>query len=176
MLILRSLVVCVVLSAGALPALAGPESRVRSSHARLLLLLSEGQHRSVTFRDLVARLQASDIIVHVEGAPPGHPIDGGLQFVTSTPLVRYLRITVRTDLPSSTLVGLLGHELMHAVEVADSPGIRDERSFRHFYEAVGWPNPRRRGLTFDTQAAVEAGLRVARELRLSAARMSTEMH
>lgn len=161
-----------VVFAVAIPAFADPEPRVRSSHPRLSHLLLEGARRSATFRDLAARLQRSDVIVHVEAAPPSYALDGGLQFVTATSFVRYLRITVRTDLPNTELVGLLGHELRHAVEVADSPVIRDEVSFLHFYEAIGRPTRRNMSVTYDTPAAVEAGLRVALELRANTRRDS----
>lgn len=173
MFILRlSVAACILLALSSRSAAADPEPRVRSSHARLHRLLAEGHHRSATFRRLVDHLQTSDVIVHVEPAPPGHPIDGGLQFVGSTPLGRYLRITVRTDLRNSDLVGLLGHELRHAVEVASNPGVRDQASFRRFYEGIGQPSHRGGTTTYDTRAAVEAGVQVALELRLTASSMS----
>jgi len=166
---LRITVFAVLISLIPPSASADPDSRVRSSHARLAALLTEGQLRSATFRQLTARLQISDLIVHVEAAPVGHPLDGGLQFVSATPLRRYLRITVRTDLPASQLVSLLGHELMHAVEVADRPEVRDEDSFRQLYESIGQPGPRGARVTYDTRAAVEAGTKVALELRSTTA-------
>jgi len=169
MLITRLVAACLLVTFVPVPVLADPETRVRCSHPRLRHLLTEGHHRSATFRDLVARLQASDVIVHVEAAPPGHFVDGGLQFVTATASTRYVRVTLRTDLPMGENVALLGHELRHAVEVAEAPGIRDEASFQRFYDAVGRPHQRGRMLTYDTRAAIETGLRVALELRVTAA-------
>jgi hypothetical protein len=161
--------ILVLLAATPVPVMADADSRVRAAHPRLVRLLSLGEQRSATFRELMGRLQASNVIVHFEVAPPGHPIDGGLQFVASTAITRYLRVTLRTDLPANELMALMGHELRHAVEVAESPGIRDEASFRRYYEQRGRPTQRDRMVTYDTRAAVEAGLRVALELRTSQA-------
>ncbi len=135
-------------------------------------LLREGQRRSATFRELTARVQASDLIVHAEAAPPGYPMDGGLQFVGATPLRRYLRITVRTDLGESELLGLLAHELMHAVEVAGRESVRDQASFRALYEGIGVPSYRTGSVTYDTRAAIAAGVKVSLELRVTAATRS----
>ncbi|MGE0865408.1 MAG: hypothetical protein AB7P34_16050 [Vicinamibacterales bacterium] len=165
-----TVVVAIVLSVGTLRASADPDSRVRSSHPRLSRLLAEGQRRSSTFRDLVDRLHDSDLIVHVEAAPQGYPIDGGLQFVGATPLRRYLRITVRTSLHNCDLMGLLGHELRHAVEVADRRDVRDQSAFRALYQRIGEPGHLVGNETYDTRAAVEAGLRVALELRAAVSR------
>ena len=169
MFIARLVAACLLVTVITVPVFADPETRVRCSHPRLLHLLSEGHHRSATFRDLVDRLQASDLIVHVEAAPPGHFVDGGLQFVTATAFTRYVRVTVRADLPMAENIALLGHELMHAVEVADASGVRDELSFHHHYESIGRPNHRGRVLLYDTRAAIETGLRVAVEWRATTA-------
>lgn len=168
MLILRLAAALIVLfSLTATSAAAETESRLRASHPRLAHLLAVGEQRSATFRELTGRLQESDVIVHFEIAPPGHPIDGGLQFVSATAVTRYLRVTLRTDMPADQLLALIGHELRHAVEVAESPDVRDEATFRDYYEQRGRPTQRGRRVTYDTRAAVEAGLRVALELRLS---------
>lgn len=153
----------------AVPAVADPSTRVRASHPRLAHLLLAGEQRSATFRDLIARLQVSDVIVHLESAPPGHPLDGGMQFVGAIGLARYVRVTLRTDLQAEALMALIGHELRHAVEVAENPEIRDEVSFRGYYEERGRPSHRGRNVTYDTRAAVEAGQRVAVELRMTQA-------
>lgn len=157
---------CALITVLAASAAADPGPRVRSSHPRLARLLAVGERQSATFRDLLRRLQASDVIVHVEEAPPGRVVDGGLQFVTSTALARYLRVTMRLDLHTIDLVALLGHELRHAVEVAEHGEVRDESSFRRYYEATGLLTHRGSLVTYDTRAAVVAGQRVAIELRL----------
>ena len=89
--------------------------------------------------------------------------------LTTTAFTRYVRVTVRADLPMAENIALLGHELMHAVEVADASGVRDELSFHHHYESIGRPNHRGRVLLYDTRAAIETGLRVAVEWRATTA-------
>ena len=159
--------ILVLLAVTVVPAAADPPSRVRASHPRLVKLLVEGGERSATLRALVARLDASDLIVHIQAGPPGHGLAGAMQFVAATAFTRYLRVTVRTDLPAFELTALIGHELRHAVEVADSSVIRNESSFRQYYETQGRPTQRGGTVTFDTHAAVEAGQRVAVELRMT---------
>lgn len=95
-----------------------------------------------------------------------------MQFVTATDSARYLRVTIRLDLRTSELVALLGHELRHAVEVAERVDVRDERAFRRLYEAIGLATHRGRRLTYDTRAAIATGHRVAIELRTGHATQS----
>lgn len=160
------LTVCFLSGGLALPSAADLDCRVRASHPHIVRLLATGEQGSATFRDLLERLQASDVIVHVEAAAPGHGIDGSLQFVTASGSTRYLRVSIRLDLRTSELVALLGHELRHAVEVAERVDVRDELAFRRLYEEAGRPTRRgRRRVTYDTRAAIVAGQRVAIELR-----------
>ena len=161
------LAVGILISGYAFPAAAASESRVRGSHPSLVHLLFEGERRSATFRDVLGRLEASDVIVYVEAGGVGHGMDGGLQFVTATSLTRYLRVTMRLDLPAAALVALLGHELRHALEVAENAAVRDQDSFRQFYERWGTATHRGDVVTYDTEAAVTTGLRVALELQAS---------
>ena len=43
-----------------------PTARVRPMHKRVQTLLATGMDRSATFRQLVRRIEASDVIVYVE--------------------------------------------------------------------------------------------------------------
>jgi hypothetical protein len=91
-------------------------------------------------------------------------MDGRLQLATAVEGARYLRITVRRDLPLERLVGLLGHELMHAVEIARHQDVRDPASLRALYLRIGHSDD---GAAFDTREAVAAGVQVLGELRRS---------
>jgi hypothetical protein len=127
-------------------------------------LLAVGHTRSTFFRSLVERIQRSDLIVYICTEPvllPG--VDGRLQFAVSVPNARYLRVTVRDTLAPDQLVAILGHELMHAVEVADAHEARDRQGFRQLYARIGHSHD---GVAFDTTAAVDAGHRVFAELRI----------
>jgi len=112
---------------------------------------------------LVERLQSSNVIVHIETAahlPAG--IGGMTRFVTNRGGYRYLRITLGSDLTLRARAGILGHELQHAVEVADSSA-GDQESIRELFENQG----HRDGRFFETQAALDIEKRVRMELRLT---------
>jgi hypothetical protein len=59
------------------------------------------------------------------------------------------------------LVSVLGHELQHAVEIAAAPEVRDLATQRNFYLRTGYET--RGGGYFESEAALEAGRRVAAE-------------
>jgi hypothetical protein len=137
--------------------------RLRPVDSLTRTLLEVGRERSDVFRALADRIDRSDLIVHVRTAMVlPHGIDGRLQFAVSVPGARYLRVTVRGNLAPDRLVAVIGHELMHAVEVADHPAVRDRESFRELYARIGHSH---NGVAFDTRAAVDAGNRVLAELR-----------
>lgn len=117
--------------------------------------------RSATARTLVQRLEASNVIVHIESSrnmPLG--IGGMTRFVVSRGGFRYLRITIGTELPARLRAAILAHELQHACEVADSPA-DDVESLRNLFEHQGHRN----GEFFETTAAIQAERHVQLELR-----------
>ena len=61
---------------------------------------------------------------------------------------------------------MLGHELQHALEIAQAPGVQDEASMRRYYERAGAGRSHERG--FETRAAQDAGRQVRLELRRNA--------
>ena len=130
--------------------------------------LATGRQHSAFFRSLTAIIDRSDLIVYVSTSrtlPNG--VDGHLLLVAAVTGARYLRIVVSADLPPDRFVGVLGHELMHAVEVAGDPEVRDHASLRALYVRIGHSHD---GVRFDTPEAVAAGYRVLSELRRIAIR------
>jgi hypothetical protein len=138
---------------------------VRSNDPIVLAALARGVERSGTFRRLVQRLEASDVIVHVERRPGAHRPSGFTQFIAATRHVRYLRITLAAAAPSDATVALLGHELRHALETAEAPQVTDESSYREMYREIGRSSCAAPRWCFDTSAAVQTGARVRAELR-----------
>ncbi len=139
--------------------------RLRTTDGLVSAAVIRGVARSPTFRALVARLQASDLVVHVVRRPGGTASAGVTQFVTATPYARYVRITLAAGDGGDPMVALLGHELQHAVEVAEAGSVRDDHAFGALYRTIGEPScalPRR---CFDTARAVEAGRDILEELR-----------
>ena len=141
-----------------------PRNHIRTTDGRLIRLLRDGVRGSETFRRLVDRLRQSDVIVYLECGGTGSS-GGRLTFVSSAANWRYVHVRV-ARLPSADVqIALIGHELQHAVEVADAPGVIDLPSLAREYQRIGFSSPRPNpGMSFDSSAAVDAGYRVLREM------------
>jgi hypothetical protein len=140
-----------------------PDRRVRTTDARLAKMLAVGARRSETFAGLLAAIARTDVIVYIEPAK-GMPskLDGRLLLLPISNNQRYLRIQVRSTLSRDETVPLIGHELRHALEVAENPAVRDQAAMIELYERIGdtsW------GLhAYDTAAARTTARQVKTEL------------
>jgi len=116
---------------------------------------------SAVVRALVERLETSNVIVHIETVPQmADGIGGMTRFVTSRGGYRYLRISLGPTLTLKLRAAILGHELKHACEVADSSAT-DVEGLRQLFENAG----HRAGRYFDTSAAIAIERRVLLELQ-----------
>ena len=142
---------------------------IRSTDRRLRLLLEHGLRISPTLRALVARLHASDVVVYLQCDGPGAP-DGRLTFLTKAAGYRYVVVRM-ARFPQSQQIAMMAHELQHAVEIADTPGIVDGPTLVREYRRIGYQNVSTPlpGISFDTRAAVRAGEQVLKELMLEEA-------
>jgi hypothetical protein len=150
---------------------AAPMNRVRVMDDVLRAAFDRGMRESPTFAQLVTRLQHSDLIVHlVQGPCPSPQVIACLVSVEQRGSVRFVRINFvlardgqRTALWTSAqrLTAHIGHELRHAVEVADTPSIVDGRSLDRAYrhQRVYWDAGR-----YETDAAIQTADAVYREL------------
>jgi hypothetical protein len=140
-----------------------PTRHVRGVDLRTRRAIDEGLRRSGTFANLVLALNQSDVIVYIETSP-GLPVtlSGRLLLISALEGPRYLRIQVAAQSSPVELIALLGHELQHALEVAESPGVRDEASLVALYETIGHAG--KKPHQYDTLAARNAGRRVRTEL------------
>ena len=143
-------------------------SRVRPVDPAADRLVQEAVARSRIFRQLVAALQTSDVIVYVaESDTLRGDVQGTLRFMGSGASdERYLRIDVRRgDLASTAslrhAIATLAHELMHAIEIAGASHVVDRATFEHFYKTTA---DELRDDVFDTRAAIEMGERVYFEM------------
>ena len=89
-------------------------------------------------------------------------VAGELRILPAAGGVRHVQIRLQTPNSMENLLWILGHELHHAMEVAAAPEVRDQATQRAFFVRVGWE--RDGGGRFETEAAVEAGRLVAREV------------
>jgi hypothetical protein len=116
--------------------------------------------RSAMVRSLTTAIESSNLIVHIASSnelPLG--IGGTTRFVFSSGGYRYVRITVAAALPLRIRGAILGHELQHARELAESTA-DDPISVRRLFEQTGY----RTGAFFDTRAALDAERHVRMEL------------
>lgn len=155
-------------AASSQPADVSQEPHLRTTERRLRSLIDEGMRNSPTFRSLVDRLTASDVVVYLQTEPrwPNH-VDGRLTFASAAGGYRYVVVRLRDQHSRLRMLALIAHELRHAVEVADTPAIVDGVSFAREYRRLGYMTRARADTAdaFDTEAAVNAGYQVLAELQ-----------
>jgi hypothetical protein len=162
----RSLAAALLLLACGSPARAernGPF--LRTADARLAAALVRGRDESPTFRAIVDRLAASDLIVYVSRGAIYGDIAASTQLVSATGGFRYVRVTLELDPDSDVGVAMLGHELRHALELADAPWVVDKDALLSLYQEIGYASCSRPIHCYDTREAVDAGRQVLIELR-----------
>lgn len=168
MLSLLPVLFCAGLITSSLPAskadlLESPYRHVRTTNPRIQRLLEMGVSRSPTFASLLARLNASDVIVYIQQTDDlPKRLDGRLLLMPLANNQRYLRIQINRKGTPNELIALIGHELRHAIEVAEATEVRDERGLERLYRRIGMPSTSLH--TYDTDAAQTTGRRVRKEL------------
>ena len=141
------------------------EVRLRPQDSRLEQVLKEGARRSTTFKALVDRIEASNVIVYVAINPVMKSnLSGMLTWMTRTGDYRYVRASIRPDLTFDQMIATLAHELQHAVEVIEDESVVDEKSLVALYRRIGHQNSNVAPARWETTAAQQAGFRVRREL------------
>jgi hypothetical protein len=102
-----------------LPAQAHKLDRVRGDSEDLRLLISTGVERSPTFKAIVDRLEASDLIVEVQcGTFKSSLLAGRTVLLSARPSVRYVLVEIACPMSRAAALVILGHELRHALEIA----------------------------------------------------------
>jgi len=165
-------VALVSLLSAALPSAAQPRADLARSapHVRpapdLRALVAEAAQRSPEVRGLIDRLEASDVIVYVRCRQfAGQELDGRVALAAVTAVQRYLVIELSCLRNTLVQMATLGHELYHAVEIAEQPSVVDTRTLAALYRRIGEQQGDAVGRqTFETAAAFEAGRRTRREL------------
>lgn len=138
--------------------------QVRSTDAVIRALIAEAASLSRTFRRLVETIEGTDGIVYVESGACGHGVRACLT-MTVTPAGNYriLRILLDMRQKPRELMGSIGHELRHAIEVLENRALVDTATVYLFY-AQG---SRSDGQPFETRAAIDAGFAVRNEIESS---------
>jgi hypothetical protein len=157
-------VVAMVLTLGMCGQAKGIDPRIRFVDSHDRALLERGCGQSATFLELAARVEQSDLIVRTEYSEPAVAV-GRTVIIGAAGGRRYIVITLSRCLPAEALVALLGHELQHAVEIADAPEVVNDATLRAFYGRIGIGQQTWDGRwQFDTDAAVATGRHVLQEI------------
>jgi hypothetical protein len=129
-------------------------------------LVKHGTERSLTFRRLVATIEASDIIVYLECGKRLRPGAVGLtRLAARTAAIRYVRVSLDARIASDDAVAILGHELYHVTELARAPHVVDALGMQELYMTLGHRTCSDDPPCFDTREARHAGEMVLKELR-----------
>jgi hypothetical protein len=138
-------------------------SHVRSANPAIVSLIAQATERSATFRRLVEDIDASDSYVYVNEGKCGHGVRACFVSVTASKANRYMRVVVDTKKADWDLMGSIGHELRHTIEVIGNPQVRDNTAKYFFYEQIGSQGTGAGAR--ETQAAADAGNQVRSEVR-----------
>jgi hypothetical protein len=144
-------------------ALAQRYGHVRPIDTALETLILEGGRRSPVFRALLDRLEESNVLVYVERRLLPPILRGRLTLVGASHGWRYLRVEIDCRPTRDDQIVALGHELQHALEIAEVATVVDAGSLRRLYRLIGFPvdSSHRR---FESKGAREVGATVRREL------------
>lgn len=134
---------------------------VRPEDRALEVVIANGVERSATFRDLITRLDTTDVVVYVRFSRCAGSVPACLLWASSAPGTRRLVIKVdRFGGSEDSITASLAHELQHASEVAQSPDITDLASFQKAFQERGWKGTH----GFETQQAKDVNRKVLTEL------------
>ena len=135
--------------------------RIRATSARVLYALQVGYKVSPTFKVLVDALETRLVFVYLRDAQcrNGQP-EGCTLLDGQVGTLRYLHVHVNAKVPTRDLTVMLGHELQHALEIAEEATVVDQTSLDAFYGRIGLSNNLELQV-YETAAA----LRVARAIR-----------
>lgn len=146
------------------------DARIRPQDPRLADHLRAGVARSATFRAIVNRLEAGNLIVYVAlSSTMRSTLAGKLTWMTRGGAFRYVKATINTEQSADQIIATLAHELQHALEVSHDASVIDQRSMLRLYQRIGRPSVLGIDAAWETAAAQETGVQVRRELLASAA-------
>jgi hypothetical protein len=139
-------------------------SRLKLMDRNAYELAREGCRGSATFRHLVRRIEELQGFVYVTSMVKLPATTEGVlrHRIQLTPDgSRCLWIVVKRDRLSVYRVGVLGHELQHALEVLEDPDVRNSDDIERLFRRQRQAND---GQILETDAALAAGDRVVSEL------------
>ena len=141
------------------------DPHIRSDEPALRNALGDGSRVSPTLHRLVDRLEASNVVVYVMyDRSPTPTLAGHTSLLTMAAGRRYLRVSIDRRNAGCRLVGMLGHELQHAVEIADAPSAIDHAGVASLYQRIGFRSQGMNVDCFDSAEAILIGRIIEREV------------
>jgi hypothetical protein len=138
---------------------------LRIQDCRLAAAIAEAAKRSSTLNSLIERIQGSNALVFVGPPPnfgPGANLLGGVYYdAPSSGSYRIVRIFVARN-SGDEAVATFGHELRHVLEMLDGAAGKDDLEARALDGRNAWQSGAH---TIETQAALDAGNAIKRELK-----------
>jgi hypothetical protein len=128
----------IVASAVASEAQTTSSARVRPQSARADAVLQDAARRSATVGGLLATIDASDVLVFLDVVSEPAAMAGRTAILGVAGPARLLHVALSGHESADRLVELLGHELQHVVEIAQTPEVRDPFSLARAFERLGW--------------------------------------
>jgi len=136
---------------------------IRTSSTTIAALIQRATERSQTFQNLVQAITASDGMVYIEEGTCSQGMRSCFVNVTSAGPNRLLWVKLHVWGVDCDLMGLIGHELKHAVEVLGDPQVRDFAAMYLFYSQA--TEGHMSGPPFETIGATRTGEAVREEVR-----------
>ena len=143
-----------------------PSPRIRPETKEARALFDELIARSPTAQRLVDRLEESNVVVYVRYRWfPTEAINGHIGLASSDPRHRYLIVELACRRTRLQQLETLGHELRHAVEIAEAASVTNTAALSELYRRIGrYVSGSGAIEAFETTAAAETGRRVRSEL------------
>jgi hypothetical protein len=152
------------------PAAFAQDERPRAPHVRpergLRRLVDDAARRSPAIQEWIDRLEQLDVTVYIRAkAFTQIDLEGRVALLSPAGAHRYLVIELACGRTELAQMSTLGHELFHAIEIAEEPSVVDTETLADLYTRIGMKTGDSRGLrTFETAGAAEAGDRVRKQL------------
>src|SRR5262245_29198047 len=112
-------------------------ARLRTVDSRLAAIVIEASARSRSFRQLAKTIDQTVGIVYVEHGKCGHGVRACLVAVSAAGANRIVRVRVNAKDVDWNLMGSIGHELQHAIEVLGNSKVVDTKTLFFFYDRIG---------------------------------------
>jgi hypothetical protein len=157
-------------------AVAGPalaQDVPRPPHVRgdrsMQRLVNEAARRSPAIREWIDRLEELDVTVYVRSRTFAQiDLEGRLAILSNVGGHRYLVIELACGRAEVAQMATLGHELFHALEIAQEKWVVNAETLAELYSRIGTKTGDSGGVrTFETEAAAAAGLRARQQLLTS---------